>query len=64
VLGDSQSGRKSRLQFLSLIEHLDVILSARELCESVYAQEPGNAGMAVLAGRFTSTDRIEYLDKA
>jgi ATP-dependent DNA helicase RecG len=64
VLGDSQSGRRSRLQFLSLIEHLDVILSARELCESVYAQEPGNAGMAVLAGRFTDSERIDYLDKA
>ncbi len=64
VLGDSQSGRKSRLRFLSLIEHLDVILAARQLCESVYAQDRGNAGMAVLAGQFTDTDRIDYLDKA
>ncbi len=64
VLGDIQSGRKTRLQFLSLLDHLDVIMAARELCEAVHAQDPGNAGMAVLAGPFTGTDRIEYLDKA
>ncbi|MFN8070585.1 MAG: ATP-dependent DNA helicase RecG [Mycobacterium sp.] len=64
VLGDSQSGRRSRLQFLSLVDHLDVILAARDLCEALYARDPGNAGMAVLAGQFTGTDRIEYLDKA
>jgi ATP-dependent DNA helicase RecG len=64
VLGDNQSGRKSRLRFLSLIEHLDVIVAARELCDSVYAADPDSAGMAVLAGQFTGTDRIDYLDKA
>ncbi len=64
VLGRSQSGRPITLRFLSLAEHLDVIVAARELCEAVYAQQPGNAGMAVLAGPFTGTDRIEYLDKA
>jgi ATP-dependent DNA helicase RecG len=63
-LGDSQSGRKSRLKFLSLIDHLDVILAARELCETVYAADPDSAGMAVLAGQFADTDRIDYLDKA
>jgi ATP-dependent DNA helicase RecG len=64
VLGDSQSGRKSRLQFLSLIEHLDVIEAAREICESVHANDPDNGGMAVLAAQFTGSDRIDYLDKA
>jgi ATP-dependent DNA helicase RecG len=64
VLGDSQSGRKSRLNFLSLIDHLDLILAARELCESIYAENPDDAGMAVLSSRFTGTDRIDYLDKA
>jgi ATP-dependent DNA helicase RecG len=64
VLGDSQSGRKSRLQFLSLIEHLDVIEAAREICESVHATDPDNGGMAVLAAQFTGSDRIDYLDKA
>ena len=64
VLGDNQSGRKSRLRFLSLIDHLDVIVAARDLCESVYAADPHSAGMAVLAGQFTGTDRIDYLDKS
>jgi ATP-dependent DNA helicase RecG len=64
VLGHSQSGRPITLRFLSLAEHLDVILAARDLCEVVYAADPANAGMAVLAGPFTGTDRVEYLDKA
>lgn len=64
VLGDMQSGRKSRLHFLSLVDHLDVILDARTLCDQVYATDPDNPGMAVLAGQFTGTDRIDYLDKA
>ena len=60
----SQSGRPITLRFLSLAEHLDVILSAREVCESVYAADPDSRGMALLAGQFTDTDRIDYLDKA
>ena len=64
VLGLTQSGRPITLRFLSLAEHLDVIVAARELCESVYAADPCDSGMAVLAGPFTGTDRIDYLDKA
>lgn len=64
VLGHSQSGRPITLRFLSLAEHLDVIVSAREVCESVYAADPDSRGMALLAGQFTDTDRIDYLDKA
>jgi ATP-dependent DNA helicase RecG len=64
VLGLSQSGRPITLRFLSLSEHLDVILAARELCENLYEHDPANAGMAVLAAPFTDTDRVEYLDKA
>ncbi len=64
VLGDNQSGRPIELRFLSLAEHLEVILDARELCEAVYAADPDHPGMAVLAQQFTRSDRIEYLDKA
>ncbi|WP_102142948.1 ATP-dependent DNA helicase RecG [Mycobacterium hubeiense] len=64
VLGLSQSGRPITLRFLSLSEHLDVILAARELCESRYEQDPNDPGMAVLAAQFVDTDRVEYLDKA
>lgn len=64
VLGENQSGRAMTLKFLSLIEHLEIIEAARELCEAVHARDPHNAGMAVLAGAFSGTDRIDYLDKA
>jgi ATP-dependent DNA helicase RecG len=64
VLGLNQSGRAGTLRLLSLAEHLDAILAARELCESVYAADRNHAGMTILAGQFTGADRIEYLDKA
>jgi ATP-dependent DNA helicase RecG len=64
VLGLSQSGRPITLRFLSLSEHLDVILAAREFCESLYETSPQHPGMAILAAQFTDTDRVEYLDKA
>ncbi len=64
VLGDNQSGRPLTLRFLSLVEHLEVIEAARRICESVYAADPDNPGMAFLAARFTASDRIDYLDKA
>jgi ATP-dependent DNA helicase RecG len=63
VLGLNQSGRRISLRFLSLFDHLDLILAARELCESVYAEDPGNRGMSVLASQFTRTDRVDFLDK-
>jgi ATP-dependent DNA helicase RecG len=64
VLGLNQSGRPITLRFLSLSQHLDTILAARELCEKLYENDPGHAGMAVLAAQFTDTDRVEYLEKA
>jgi ATP-dependent DNA helicase RecG len=64
VLGFSQSGRPITLRFLSLFGHLDVILAAREFCESLYERDPDHRGMAILAAPFTDTDRVEYLDKA
>ena len=64
VLGLSQSGRPITLRFLSLSEHLDIIVAARQLCESQYEDNPNNPAMAVLAAQFTDTDRVEYLDKS
>lgn len=64
VLGRSQSGRAGTLRFLSLAEHLDVILAARELCDARYAVDVADPGMTVLAGQFTGRDRIDYLDKS
>lgn len=65
VLGGlNQSGRPITLRFLSLAEHLEVIVDAREVAQSIYARDPANRGMAVLAGQFTGGDRIDYLDKS
>jgi ATP-dependent DNA helicase RecG len=63
VLGLSQSGRPITLRFLSLSDHLDVILAARKFCETLYEKNPGHSGVALLAAQFTETDRVEYLDK-
>jgi ATP-dependent DNA helicase RecG len=49
---------------LSLADHRDVIEAARAFCISAYEEDPANAGLAMLAAQFTTTDRIEYLDKA
>ena len=64
VLGLTQSGRPITLRFLSLAEHLEIILAAREFCGELYEKDPTHPGMAVLAAPFTDTDRVEYLDKA
>jgi ATP-dependent DNA helicase RecG len=64
VLALNQSGRPTKLRFLSLLEHEDLILEARELARAMYARNPDDPGMATLAGQFTGTDRIDYLDKA
>jgi ATP-dependent DNA helicase RecG len=64
VLGLSQSGRPITLRFLSLSDHLQIILAAREFCEELYEKDPANPGLAVLAAQFIDTDRVEYLDKS
>ena len=64
VLGLSQSGSPITLRFLSLSEHLEVILAAREFCESLYERDPNHRGMSLLAAQFTETERVEYLDKS
>ncbi|MFZ0832503.1 MAG: ATP-dependent DNA helicase RecG [Mycobacterium sp.] len=64
VLGLSQSGRPVTLRFLSLAEHREIIEAAREFCEAAYQKNPTSPGMATLAARFTTDDRVDYLDKA
>jgi ATP-dependent DNA helicase RecG len=62
VLGRNQSGKAITLRLLSLAEHRVFIEAARDFCTRAY-QNP-HPGLAVLAARFTNTDRIEYLDKS
>jgi len=64
VLGYQQSGKRLTLRLLSLHDHLEVILAAREFCASTYEHAISYPGLAMLAARFTDTDRIEYLDKS
>jgi ATP-dependent DNA helicase RecG len=64
VLGHNQSGRRGGLKLLSLIDHGRVIEAARDFCVRAWADDPADSGLALLATRFTDTDRIEYLDKA
>ena len=62
VLGLHQSGRAVTLRFLSLAHHLEIILAARELCQTVYETDPDDPGMAALSAPFTVTDRVQFLD--
>jgi len=64
VLGRNQSGRPITLRLLSLADHRVLIEAARDFCARTYPDDPADAGMALLAGHFTDTDRVEYLDKS
>lgn len=64
VLGRNQSGKAITLRLLSLADHLVFIEAARDFCARAYAQTMLHPGLALLAARFTDTDRIEYLDKS
>ncbi|OBH03354.1 ATP-dependent DNA helicase RecG [Mycobacterium sp. E2699] len=64
VLGRNQSGRAVTLRLLSLADHETYIQAAREFAVQAYERDPSNPELALLARRFTDTDRIDYLDKA
>jgi ATP-dependent DNA helicase RecG len=64
VLGRNQSGKAITLRLLSLADHLVFIEAARDFCTRAYQDVSPHPGLAVLAARFTDTDRIEYLDKS
>jgi ATP-dependent DNA helicase RecG len=64
VLGRNQSGKAITLRLLSLADHLAFIEAARDFSTRAYQDMSRHPGLAVLAARFTDTDRIEYLDKS
>jgi ATP-dependent DNA helicase RecG len=64
VLGRNQSGKAIGLRLLSLADHLAYIEAARDFCAGAYEQAAPHPGLAMLAARFTNTDRVEYLDKS
>ena len=64
VLGRNQSGRAIGLRLLSLADHLPIIEAAKDFCDQAYQDGSPHPGLAVLAARFTDSDRIEYMDKS
>jgi ATP-dependent DNA helicase RecG len=64
VLGRNQSGKAITLRLLSLADHQLFIEAARDFCTTAYEDRSPHPGLAVMAARFTNTDRIDYLDKS
>ena len=67
VLGRDQSGRAVNLRLLSLIDHRDMIETARDMAARACADDPTltkQPALAAMARRFLVTDQIEYLDKS
>jgi ATP-dependent DNA helicase RecG len=66
VLGVSQSGRRSSLRLLSVLDHEDVIADARASAAEVIEQDPDLTEHADLAGevrRLYESERADYLEK-
>lgn len=67
VLGRDQSGRAVNLRLLSLMDHRDMIETARDMAVRACAEDPELTSRPALAGmarRFLIADQIEYLDKS
>ncbi|MUM16788.1 ATP-dependent DNA helicase RecG [Mycobacterium sp. CBMA271] len=67
VLGRDQSGRAVNLRLLSLMDHRDMIETARDMAVRACADDPeltGRPELARMAQRFLIADQIEYLDKS
>ncbi len=66
VLGRSQSGRRSTLQLLSVLDDVDVIGHAREVAEQVVGQDPGletHPGLAAEVHRLEASDAADFLER-
>ena len=67
VLGATQSGRRSSLRLLSVVEHEQVISDARSDAVALVGADPDLAGSPALAALVTAMEdsaRAEFLDKA
>jgi ATP-dependent DNA helicase RecG len=67
VLGVSQSGRRSSLRLLHVLEHEDVILEAREVAARLVADDPDldrHPQLAEQVRRLHDAEQADYLDKA
>ena len=67
VLGSLQSGGKSSLHFLSLLDDADVIADARELAEEVVSMDlplADHRPLADLVDGILAPQKVAYLDKS
>ncbi|UVS81181.1 ATP-dependent DNA helicase RecG [Actinokineospora sp. UTMC 2448] len=67
ILGASQSGAKSALKMLSLLQDADIIEEARTVAQALVSADPALSefpGLAAMAGQLVADDRAEYLEKA
>ncbi|MFI6429129.1 ATP-dependent DNA helicase RecG [Rhodococcus oryzae] len=67
VLGAAQSGSTTTLRLLSLLDHEDVIVAAREFSRAVIDADPDLArhpGLASMVTAAIDAEKIEYLEKS
>ncbi|MBN4927318.1 ATP-dependent DNA helicase RecG [Hoyosella rhizosphaerae] len=67
ILGAAQSGTRTSLRLLSLLEHGEVISAARDLAEELVSDDrdlTSHPGLAELVRAATSVANIDYLEKA
>ncbi len=67
VLGAAQSGSKSGLRLLSVLEHEDEIVEAREAAVEVVTADPTlrhHAALADAVRRLDESQQADYLEKA
>jgi ATP-dependent DNA helicase RecG len=66
VLGASQSGRRSSLRLLNVLEHEDVIVAAREVATRLVVDDPTLARVPALAAqvdRVVDSEQAEFLER-
>ncbi|CRK58691.1 ATP-dependent DNA helicase RecG [Alloactinosynnema sp. L-07] len=67
ILGASQSGSRSGLKMLSLLQDEGVIADARIVAQALIADDPDLGpypGLATMVGQLVADDRAEYLEKS
>ncbi|GAA1240733.1 ATP-dependent DNA helicase RecG [Prauserella halophila] len=67
ILGAAQSGTKSALKLLSLLDDEDVIARARTVAQQVVDADPelaGSPGLARMVAEVIDSERAEYLEKS
>jgi ATP-dependent DNA helicase RecG len=67
VLGSSQSGRRSSLRLLQVLQHEDVILEARAVATALVAADPGlqeHPQLSDQVRRLHEAEQADFLDKA